>query len=259
MGPSRWARERFGDAAEGLVAAVPGAILLAHEYAVSAQLSGHTQKKDPYGHTLKNTQHECLVDACRGLPGASVIHPKGASFDLVAFRDASVVLYPWRYADAANSRQKARMRTSGFRQELLASDAPSRQLTIDQHAHLTQEELEQQFEQETEMLEQMRSLARVVTVGYASNDSAFLELGWGDAELVDDRGTVAWRNWEDLPLLGHAGGGGGALDLAVGGTPPVRPPGTSGPAAQRPPRFDDVPPLDDDDFGLRPRDPQDED
>jgi hypothetical protein len=90
-------------------------------------------------------------------------------------------------------------------------------------------------------------------VGYASNPHALLELGWGDAELVDGRGSVRWQHWEDLPLLGSPAASAAGLDITADGT---KPPELSAPRAarERPPRFDDTP-FEDDDFGLRPRTP----
>lgn len=258
MGVSNWARERFGEAAEDLGSAVSAAIAEAHDDAVAAQASGRTKKKDPYGHTLKNRQHECLVAAARDLTGAAVFHPKGASFELVRFPATRVVLYPWRYATSgAQPRETARMRASGFRRDLLSTDPPDLQLTLDRHASLTEEEIDREFAEEVDVMSQLRSFSQVVTIGYASSVHALISLGWGDAELVDqERGTVRWQHWEVLPL--RPSGGGGRQDLAVGGSGPFGPQG-SGPvgltSSARSPRFDDGP-TDDDDFGLRPRDPQ---
>lgn len=240
---------------------VPAAIAEAHAYAVAAQASSGTKKKDPYGHTLKDTQHECLIAAAADLPGIEVFHPVGASFELLRFRATGVVLYPWRYAtSSAQPREKARMRFSAFRQDLLTGDvAGYRQLTLDEHADLPAEELDAQLAEEAAVLEGLRSIARVVTIGYASNSQALLAQGWGDADLVDIRGTVVWDYWEDLPLLGRADGG--AAGTGTGGPaarPPLRPVagGSALPPAARSPRFDDAP-IEDDEFGITARGPLD--
>lgn len=257
MDVSSWAWQWFGPVAEELVRVVPAAIAEAHAYAVAAQASSGTKKRDPYGHTLKNTQHERLVAAAADLPGIEVFHPPGASFELLRFPATGVVLYPWRYAtSSAQPRETARMRFSAFRQDLLTGDvAGDCQLTFDEHADLTSEELDAQFDEETAVLEELRSLARVVTIGYASNPQALLTLGWGDADLVDVRGTVVWRHWEDLPLLGRAAGG--AAGTGTGGPAP-RPPllPVDGGSAAGSPRFDD-PPLEDDELGITARGPLD--
>ena len=69
MSASEWAVKRFGTAADDLVEAVPRAIRLAHEYAAAAQGASGTKHLDPYGHTLKNRQHECLVDEALTMGG----------------------------------------------------------------------------------------------------------------------------------------------------------------------------------------------
>ncbi len=259
MDVSSWAWQRFGPAAYELVQVVPAALAEAHASAVDAQVSSRTQKKDPYGHTLKNTQHERLVEAGAALAGVEVFHPHGASFELLRFPATSVVLYPWRYAtNSAQSRQNARMRSSAFRKELLTGAAAGpRQLTLEESVEGSAEDLDVQLAEEVAVLEELRSTARVVTIGYASNPQALFALGWGDADLVDDRGTVVWRHWEDLALLGQArGGAAGTGTRGPGPRPPLRPvdSGSALPPAPRAPRFDDAP-LADDEFGITARGP----
>lgn len=246
MTASEWARERFGEAAGELREAISVAIPRAHRFAVAAQAAGGTTKKDPYGHTLKNRQHECLVEAARDIPGVEAFRPHGASFELLRVPATKAVLFPWRYAsDGSVPREKARMRTSGFRRDLLSgvTGMPG-QLTIE-HASMAHDELEAELAEADDLLEQLRALARVVTIGYASNPNAILDLGWGDADLVDDSHLMQWRHWESLPVLtgaGHAQQGPDVSGLRAA-------PGDAAPLHG--PRFNDMP-LDDD-FGLRPR------
>lgn len=256
--PSGWAVERFGDAAGSLQEAVVTAIAEAHGDAVAAQAVSGTRRRDPYGHTLKNRQHECLVALVRdgAIPGAEVVHPRGASFDLVRISATNVVLFPWRYAtDSQSQREDARMHPSSVRRDLLAGDiVGGGQLSLD-HAAVEDEDLEAQLAEDEALAAELRSFHRVVTIGYASNPAGILDLGWGDAELIDDDGTVAWRWWEPLTALLAAGRvvddrQSGAPSAGLRAAPNAA---STSPAAQRKPRFDDAP-LDED-FGLQPRTP----
>ncbi|HET9655027.1 MAG TPA: hypothetical protein VFP72_06720 [Kineosporiaceae bacterium] len=201
MQPSTWVRERFGSAAAALGPAVIEGILVAHEDAVAAQGASGTKKKDPYGHTMKNRQYEAVVEAARDIPGVRALRPRGAFFELVTVPETGTVLYPWRYAtDGSVPRETARMRTSGFRVDLLGSAAPlDHQLTIDE-AGLDLEELEARLLEEQAVLEELKKSLRVVLVGYASTTSRLLDLGWGEAALADQHGTLDWRHWESLPF-----------------------------------------------------------
>lgn len=257
MTVSAWARERFGEAAGPLQKAVGRAIPRAHGDAVAAQAASGTRKLDPYGHTMKNRQHECLVAAAREISGVEVFRPKGVAFELVRVPAARAVLFPWRYAkDESRSLEETRMRTSGFRRDLLAgSTEASGQLTLE-HASMDDAELEAQLVEDEELFDQLRSFARVVTIAYASNPKGILHLVWGDAELLDADGTMTWRYSEPLPVLAADGtaarpAGGGQPDKR--GADDLRSPlrtGTDRPDA-RAPRFDDSP-LNND-FNLRPR------
>lgn len=248
MGASAWATERFGAAADQLVEAVPRAIRRAHEYAAAAQAAGGTPHLDPYGHTLKNRQHECLVEEALAIGGFESFQPRGVPFQLVRLLGTRVALLPWRYAtNQKTTRLTARMKPSAFRRDLLTgSGGPRDQMTIEQ-AELTEAEIEAQYAEEKAVWEQLRSLARVVTVGYASNPNGIIGLGWGDVELRGDDGTVDWRYWEPLAwtaaTTAHRDGAGRGLQAVT--TPAVdeRPPR---------PRFDDVADTDDD-LPLRPR------
>lgn len=226
----------------------------AHRDAVAAHAAGKSKKRDGYGHTLKNRQHECLVAAARGIAGVEVFRPPGASFELLRVPAMKAVLFPWRYAtDGSVPREKARMRISKFRRELLsgATSTPG-QLTIEQ-ATLEAEELEAQLAEEDALVEQLRSLARVVTIGYASTPNAVLDLGWGDADLVEGGDAVEWRHWEQLPILSSTGASAGLVDASAADTSRLRDVAREAIPLPRAPRFDDVP-LEED-LGLRPRSP----
>lgn len=251
MPASQWAVERFGALADELRQVVPREVKRAHESAVAAQGASGTRHRDPYGHTLKNRQHECLVEGLRGTEGISVFRPPGASFELVRLTATRVTLLPWRYGtNRAASRSKVRMKPSGLRRDLLSGpkDNPS-QYSIEQ-ADLSEAELEAQFAEHNDVWDQLRTLARVVTIGYASSPHGIYDLGWADVELLDDDGTINWLHWEPLTITDvrtadHAAGdGGGQRHLQAANTTDEGRPAAG-------PRFDDT--GSDEDLPLRPR------
>lgn len=185
----------------------------------------------------------------RPLLQQEVIRPRGASFELVRIPPTNVILFPWRYAtDSQLRREDARMRTSGIRRELLTATVDGRgQLTLD-HAGVQDEELEAQLAEEEALAAELRSFARVVTIGYASNPTGILDLGWGDAELVDEDGQVHWEHWE--PLIAQLRARRAPGPRAVGESAGLR---AAPEAATAAPRFDAAP--FEGDFDLQPRNP----
>lgn len=253
MSASNWVTESLVAAAAGLRGAVLVAIPQAHEDAVAAQAASGTRKRDPYGHTMKNRQHECLVKAGRSVDGVEVIRPRGASFELLRVSATGTVLFPWRYATSTRvARVDARMRTSSFRRDLLSAGEPTAQLTLEQ-ASLSGDELEAQLAELDAVFDELRRYAPVVTVAYASNPTGLLDLGWGVAELLDDKGSVDWRHWESLPWQSSGRAAVGGQAPAELGSPlrPVPSNGTDDRVSQR---FDQSAPLVEG-FGLTPRRP----
>ncbi len=249
-----WVTGALGEAASELRDAVLVAIPQAHKDAVAAQAASGTRKRDPYGHTMKNRQHECLVEAGRLVDGVEVIRPHGASFELLQVSATKAVLFPWRYATSTRvARVDARMRTSSFRRDLLSTGEASAQLTLE-HAGLSDDELETQLAEDEAIVDELRRFASVVTVGYASNPTGLLDLGWGVAELLDDRGAVDWRHWEPLPWLSSTRASPGAAQAPAGATSPLRPVPTAETDDRVTERFDKSAPLVDD-LGLLPRSP----
>ena len=249
MSVSEWANERFGTLAADLVEIVPKAVKQAHEYAAAAQGSGGTRHLDPYGHTLKNTQHECLVDALRKTPGTKRFQPHGASFELIQLTTTHVTLLPWRYGtNSKASRLKVRMRPSGLRRDLLSGPKENpNQYSLEQ-ADLSEAELEAQMAEHDAVWSQLRRMARVVTIGFASSPHGIYDLGWGEVELVDDNGTVNWLHWEPLALVeGSAAGKTESRGHLRAVTAPDQGERSVGP------RFDDLDAGDDDRLLLRPR------
>jgi len=248
--PSDWLQARFGPAANDLMQAFSRAVYQAHERALRAHISGGLQSNDSYGGTLYAAVHEELAAECKDIPGVKLRKPRDVSyrFKLVVVEATRVVVYPWRFAtDNATSRDRARFDTpvSGLRRTLLAmsEDAVSNQLTLEQGAR-DPEELQAELAEEQAILEQLKTLGQVVTLGFASNPKGIFELGVGELELADEQtGHVRWREWTSLPPPGESGAQGESrLPLS-----PV-----IGDGHGRPVRFDDTAPEDDLDLKLRP-------
>lgn len=249
---SSWAQGRFGVAAGDLTRAVTLAIHQAHGLAMDAHISSTLRSNDAYGATLHVTQYEQVVEFARDIPGVSIRRPTDVRcrFELVVVDDPPVVLYPWRYAtDRTTPREKAKLRqpVSDLRKTLLVLTANtiSGQLTFDQ-AELDHDQLEVELAEEEAVLAQLAEFGQVVTIGFASNPGGgIFDLGWGEAELVDENtGEVKWRHWEQLPPANQAGGAGSRTPFT-----PVTP--VDG--RDRTGRFDDAPLTED--LGLTPRSP----
>lgn len=198
---SAWARKRFGSTADRLTRAVPAAMVGAHADSVAAQVSSGTSKHDPYGHTLKRRQFECLIEHAADIPGISVLRPAGLHSPLVQIDETRCLLYPWRYArDLHARRTDARIVMSDIRRALLApADPLEGQFTIDDAAVPDAQWAEylRQHEEQEDVQAQLRAIAPVVIVGFASNPALMTGLGWGEAEFGED-GRVAWLEWEPL-------------------------------------------------------------
>ncbi len=252
MSDATWVRDALGEAATELRSAVLLAIPRAHEDAVAAQAASGTPKRDPYGHTMKNRQHECLVETGRAVPGVEVFHPRGASFELLRVASTRTVLFPWRYSTSTKvARVDAKMRTSSFRRDLLSTGEPTAQLTLE-HAGLSDDELDAHLAEQEAVVQELRRYATVVTIGYASNPSGLLDLGWGVVELLDDKGSVVWPHWESLPW--RSSGRVAAGSQASAEAAPLRPAQLNETDEQVTQRFDKSAPLVDD-FSLTPRSP----
>ncbi|MFC9556035.1 hypothetical protein ACFTWF_35025 [Rhodococcus sp. NPDC056960] len=243
--PSDWALTAFGAAAEPLMRAIPRAITAAHERAMGAHFGGGMRTADAYGSTLAVAQFEELVRETQAIPGVRVEKPLGmpARFGLVMLGDPVTALYPWRYArDGSTRREDARLTNpSKLRTSLLTlpSGPVSQQLSLDEHANLSDAELEELLADEQIMREQVRSLGQVVTIGYASNSigqGSIFDLGWGFAELLDEEsGAMSWNSWQSLSTSGESAGADQSLRPALRIVDPQA----------TPRRFNDAP-LDDD-------------
>lgn len=232
MKPSAWVRERFGDAAEEFLHAIPLAIHHAHQQALAAHIAGEINANDAYGNTLKVAHHEQLIECTAHIPGVVTRKPADirSRFELVVLDETAVVLYPWRYAaDGWTPRETVKLPKplSELRRSLftLTRRNVETQLSFDQI-----DDNPQDFADEQDALEQLADFGRVVTVAYASNPTGLFDLGFAEVELTDeDTGSVAWSHWEPLNRT--------AVSLELRPTPVSMPPTIAAGSS----RFDDAP------------------
>jgi hypothetical protein len=213
---NEWARQRFGAVATDLGRAVASGLQEAHRLALSAHLAGELRTNDAYGAALKVAQHEQLVVATADVPGVIARKPTGviSRFQYLVVEDRAIVLMPWRFSSTrATRRVDARMPTpvSGLRRFFLSLGvgAPGPTQLVLEQSTLDADELEAQLAEEQLVFEQLANFGRVVTVAFGSNPTdGLFEIGWGDAELVnEDTGEVRWHNWEPLPTAESGVGG----------------------------------------------------
>ena len=239
---STWARQRFGERAAHVRAAVVDALHAALADAQDAQKVSKSRLLFTFGVTQAARRYECIVDALKQMDGAEVVKPKGSPHELVLLEGN--LIYPFRYAKADNVPiQRARVsdrKISGLIAELFERFGPEP----------VQSPLFGQDGDESEPSERQLALTRVpegtklVLISYASNDRAgVLNAWWGEGEL-GDRGYVRWLpgHYEQLPLnAADAGGGTGRGYGPTGPLGPVPGPRLTGPAGAPAtgPRFDD--------------------
>jgi hypothetical protein len=244
---SSWSQKRFGDAAIELQQAIPAALQASHERARAGHQAMGLNANDVYGQ-IWQTQHEELVKWVRAIEGVHLIRPKGARYHLAVVGEQNAILYPWRYGnDLRRSVDEARMRMSEVRRNLLElnPEVPDRQLSIDQ-ADKTEEEMLAEYEEFTNLLQEMATAGRMVLIAYVSNPQAgLLRAYWGDATQADEDGRLRWSHREELPLPRLAEGGEGIGGAPLRPVPPIGGPIVGGT------RFDDAP-LEEPALGIRP-------
>lgn len=201
--PTFDAAERLGAVADELLYAVTSTARQAHELAVGSHEAQRYPDRDTYAAAIRVNLHKMLVDKIKDIPGVVARKPENtrARFDLPFVQETNVVLHWWRYAsDGHTRREDARIAVSALREHLMtaAPTAVDDQLTLE-HAELSDEEIERQFEEEAHFNLEMAKSGRTVTLGIASSPDGLFDFGWGDADLADPAtGRVIWTSWQSL-------------------------------------------------------------
>lgn len=216
------------------------AISEAHVDAARAQFAQSSKAKDPYGHTLKVSQHESLNERLMNVPGIVLRRPKNvrSRFAFPIVESTNTVIVPWRFSTDPHIRhaQVTKIeRLSELRRALLSTPTPPAEPDLFEAA--ADENFSENYEGELAAYEELTTAGRAVVVAYGSTPDGIFELGI--AELILDSGTGAmlWRHWVALSTYG---------DLSAGPTAPQLRPVKDESTIDR---FDsdDVP----DDLGLR--------
>ncbi|MFI5950397.1 hypothetical protein ACIA8B_22805 [Micromonospora chalcea] len=244
VGP--WARERFGERAGHVCAALVGALQQALTDAQNAHKEGKSKKLFTFGSTQATRRYECIVEALKEMNGVQTIKPKGSPHELVVL-DGNLI-YPFRYAkDSSTPIRRARVtekKVSGLIAELFTFYGPeSQQPSLFDPADDDTEG--DAAEERTPVLTTLPEGTRLALLAYASNDRSGVLNAWlGEGEL-GHRGRVQWLRVEQLPLTAPDSRSGEGRGHGPSGPPGQVPgPRLSGPAgsagsAAAAPRFDD--------------------
>ncbi|MFF2087486.1 hypothetical protein ACFVVM_27245 [Nocardia sp. NPDC058176] len=200
--PTPWETKRFGGNALLLRNAIWRGLRAAHQRALAAHTGLKLESNDGYG-LIWLVQHEEVGHAIEAVvPELRRIKPARARYELNVVGEDSIILYPWKFADDAHTPvTNAKMTMSKLRESLLAlTQAKSdSQLSFD-HAELTEEELDAEFEDDETFLDDAIEAGRLVLIAYAANPRAgILRVFWGEASQADDRGRLSWSEIEQIP------------------------------------------------------------
>jgi hypothetical protein len=232
---SSWARQRWGERAGHVRAAVVNALHGAVADAQDAQKVSKSRLLFPFGVTQAARRYECIVDALAQMDGAQVVKPKGSPHELVLLEGN--LLYPFRYAKKENVPvQRARIsdrKISALIREMFERFGPEpSQPGLFEHGD--DPDPDRQL-----VLTSVPEGTRLVLIAYASNDRAgVINAWWGEAELVDR--DVRWLpgRYEQLPLAA-ANASGKGVTAPLTSVPGPRLTGAASGVAEASPRFDD--------------------
>lgn len=226
--PSRWELDRLGELTPALWAAVWKGLEAAHARALAGHLSFGLDSNDVYGQ-MWLIQNEELANAVEEATEVRRRKPKRARYHLTVIGEHNLVLYPWRFADDLHSPlTAAKMRLSQTRKELLglSPDVPD-QLNFD-HATLSQEELDAEFEDLETFLTDAAEAGRMMLIPFASNPhSGVLRAYFAEASQADGTGRLNFRHIEEIPRPA-ATSVGAAPALTLAGPVPAPTPNNAG-------------------------------
>ena len=208
--PTPWEIKRFGDSALPLRDAIWRGLRAAHQRALAAHEGLALETNDGYGLIWLVQHHEVGLAIEAAMPDLRRIKPTRARYELNVVGEDNVILYPWKFADDAHTPvANAKMTMSKLRESLLAltPENSDSQLSFE-HAALTAEELDAEFEDAETFLDDAIQAGRLVLIAYAANPRAgILRVYWGEASQADDRGRLKWSEIEQIPAPDDTGDG----------------------------------------------------
>jgi hypothetical protein len=113
-----WLFDLFGQAAAGVLQLLPEAVAAGHERARDAQEASGLRQLNPYGNTSWLVVFEEFVLTLGTLPGAHLMRPKGASYELVVLNGTAVC--PVRVKRTTGRLEDARLKPNRIRRALSA-------------------------------------------------------------------------------------------------------------------------------------------
>ncbi|WUH98733.1 hypothetical protein OHR68_35315 [Spirillospora sp. NBC_00431] len=199
---SSWATNRFGERAGLVRRTVAESVLRAIRNAQDAQEDSQTDRAYPFGWALHPRKFEALHEGFKDQPGFNSVRPHGSIHQMTVV--SGNLLFPFCFAkDRSINVMKAKItedKVSGLLKVLFALFGPERtieQLTLDSE----DEEESKRLIAVADSLSRLPEDTELVLVPYACNFKAgLLELWWGDAELLDDRGHLEWHHCEEIPV-----------------------------------------------------------
>ncbi|WP_280476271.1 hypothetical protein [Nocardia asiatica] len=198
--PTQWELDRFGELTPAVWAKVWQGLQAAHE----RMLAGHERvgldSNDVYG-LLWLIQNDELAVALDEVTEVRRRKPRRARYQLIVIGEHNLVLYPWKFADDMHTPLPgAKMRLSQTRKELLGlTPAIPEQLSFD-HAELTQEELDAEFEDLENFMTGAAEAGRLILIPYASNPHAgVLRVYFAEASQADESGHLSFHHIQEIP------------------------------------------------------------
>jgi hypothetical protein len=188
-----WRIERFGADGPKLFEKIPALLQECHDGMAGAQQTAPVKALVVYG-GMSRSVHEQFAEQIGLLPTAQLYHPKGAYYRLPVINGTA--LFPWRYAhDAVTGPKEASFgpKVSATRKEILTGDFNvDAMLPFDDDAPLPEvaEEEAADIERYREQFREAAATHPLVTVGYASNPAALLNIFLADVKGLRADGTL---------------------------------------------------------------------
>lgn len=197
----QWLLDKFGSSTADVLQLTQEAVVAGHERARNAQEASGLRQLNPYGNTSWLVVFEEFVLALGNLPGASVLRPKGASYELVVVNGTA--LCPVRVKRTTGRLEDARLKPNRVRRAL---SALNQNVGEDQTIDLSILGYDEDALFDPALIIPRGTVGGVLFVPYdVDADAGVAALGIGQGTLLPD-GAVSWADFEEIDLnTRHAG------------------------------------------------------